>query len=70
MDDGLTDAEGQKVSFENTLIIFTSNLGSEYISSNKRSVGLGGLDKDLSNKEVTELVTGELKKAFKPEFFK
>ncbi len=69
LDDGrLTDAEGQKVSFENTLIVFTSNLGSEYISSNKRSVGLGGLDKDLSNKEVTELVMGELKKAFKPEF--
>ena len=69
LDDGwLTDSEGQKVSFENTLIIFTSNLGSEYISSNKRTVGLGGLDKDLSHIEVTDLVTGELKKAFKPEF--
>jgi ATP-dependent Clp protease ATP-binding subunit ClpC len=69
LDDGrLTDAEGQKVSFENTLIIFTSNLGSEHISSNKRSVGLGGFDKDLSHSEVSDLVTGELKKAFKPEF--
>jgi ATP-dependent Clp protease ATP-binding subunit ClpC len=69
LDDGhLTDAEGQKVSFENTLIIFTSNIGSEYISANKRSVGLGGMDKDLSHEEVTELVLGELKKTFKPEF--
>jgi ATP-dependent Clp protease ATP-binding subunit ClpC len=69
LDDGhLTDAEGQKVSFENTLIIFTSNIGSEYISANKRSVGLGGMDKDLSHDEVTELVLGELKKTFKPEF--
>ncbi|WGL60053.1 ATP-dependent Clp protease ATP-binding subunit [Pigmentibacter sp. JX0631] len=68
LDDGrLTDAEGQKVSFENTLIVFTSNLGSEYISANKRSVGLGGQDKDLTNKEVTDLVLGELKKTFKPE---
>lgn len=69
LDDGhLTDAEGQKVSFENTLIIFTSNIGSEYISSNKRSVGLGGMDKDLSHDEVSDLVLGELKKTFKPEF--
>lgn len=69
LDDGrLTDAEGQLVSFENTLIIMTSNLGSEYISSNKRGVGLGDFDKNLSSSEVRELVMGELKKMFKPEF--
>ncbi|WP_186644859.1 ATP-dependent Clp protease ATP-binding subunit [Fluviispira vulneris] len=69
LDDGrLTDAEGQYVSFENTLIIFTSNIGSEYISENKRGVGLGDFNKDLSNSEVRDLVMAELKKSFKPEF--
>lgn len=69
LDDGrLTDAEGQLVSFENTLIIFTSNIGSEYISSNKRGMGLGDHDKQLSNDEVRALVLDELKKSFKPEF--
>ena len=69
LDDGrLTDAEGQIVSFENALIIFTSNIGSETISSNKRSMGLGDFDKDLSNEEVRILVLDELKKSFKPEF--
>ncbi|BBH53355.1 ATP-dependent Clp protease ATP-binding subunit [Fluviispira sanaruensis] len=69
LDDGrLTDAEGQYVSFENTLIIFTSNIGSEYISENKRGVGLGDFNKDLSNAEVRDLVMAELKKSFKPEF--
>lgn len=69
LDDGrLTDAEGQTVSFENTLIVFTSNIGSEYISSSKRSVGLGSSGKDLSNEEIHDLVMDELKKSFKPEF--
>ncbi len=69
LDDGrLTDAEGQLVSFENTLIIFTSNIGSEYIISNKRAVGLGSGDNELSNEEVKKLVLDELKKSFKPEF--
>lgn len=69
LDDGrLTDAEGQLVSFENTLIVFTSNIGSEYISSSKRSVGLGSSGKDLSNDEIHALVLEELKKSFKPEF--
>ncbi|MBX9703912.1 MAG: ATP-dependent Clp protease ATP-binding subunit, partial [Silvanigrellaceae bacterium] len=69
LDDGrLTDSEGQLVSFENTIVIFTSNLGSEYISSNKRNVGLGDFNKHLSNAEVQDLVLGELKKFFRPEF--
>ena len=68
LDDGrLTDAEGQSVNFENTLIIFTSNIGSEYLSSNKRSLGLSS-SKELLGHDLRELVMGELKKAFKPEF--
>jgi ATP-dependent Clp protease ATP-binding subunit ClpC len=69
LDDGrLTDSEGQVVNFENTLIIFTSNIGSEIISSNKRGMGLGDFDKHLSNQEVRTAVLEEVKKCFKPEF--
>ena len=55
LDDGrITDAQGRTVDFKNTIIIMTSNLGSEYILDNK------------DNRE--ELVTQELKNYFKPEF--
>ena len=55
LDDGrITDGQGRTVDFKNTIIIMTSNLGSEYILENKEN----------SN----ELVMDELKKTFKPEF--
>ena len=55
LDDGrITDGQGRVVDFKNTIIIMTSNLGSEYI---------------LNNLENTEdLVMNELKQTFKPEF--
>ena len=55
LDDGrLTDSQGRTVDFKNTIIIMTSNLGSEYI--------LEGLD------NAKELVMNELKNTFRPEF--
>ena len=55
LDDGrITDGQGRTVDFKNTIIIMTSNLGSEYILDNK----------DNSN----ELVMQELHNTFKPEF--
>ena len=55
LDDGrLTDSQGRTVDFKNTIIIMTSNLGSEYILDNK----------DNAN----ELVLSELKNTFRPEF--
>ena len=55
LDDGrITDGQGRTVDFKNTIIIMTSNLGSEYI--------LG--DKENAN----ELVMQELHRTFKPEF--
>ena len=55
LDDGrITDSQGRTVDFKNTIIIMTSNLGSEYILDNKEN----------SN----ELVMNELKHTFKPEF--
>ncbi|MCT6822427.1 MAG: ATP-dependent chaperone ClpB [Apilactobacillus sp.] len=62
LDDGrLTDGQGHTVDFKNTLLIMTSNLGSDIL--------LDGLDKDgniseKARKQVSEL----LKKSFKPEF--
>ena len=55
LDDGrITDSQGRTVDFKNTIIIMTSNLGSEYI-----------LDNNI-NKE--ELINSELHRTFKPEF--
>ena len=55
LDDGrITDSQGRTVDFKNTIIIMTSNLGSEYI-----------LNKLPNTKE---LVNDELKRTFKPEF--
>ena len=55
LDDGrITDSQGRTVDFKNTIIIMTSNLGSEYILDN------------LDNAD--ELVMDELRKTFKPEF--
>jgi len=55
LDDGrITDSQGRTVDFKNTIIIMTSNLGSEYILNN-----------DINS---NELVTDELRSTFKPEF--
>ena len=53
-DERITDSQGRTVDFKNTIIIMTSNLGSEYILDNKE------------NSE--ELVMDELKHTFRPEF--
>lgn len=63
LEDGiLTDSKGRKVSFKNTLIILTSNIGSSIMGE---SVRLGFGDEDKTNKE--KLVKAELKKQMKPE---
>ena len=60
LDDGrLTDGQGRTVDFKNTLIIMTSNLGSEFL------VNLGE-NQDVD--EVREQVMGVVKQAFRPEF--
>ena len=55
LDDGrITDSQGRTVDFKNTIIIMTSNLGSEYILDNMEN--------------ANELVMNELRQTFKPEF--
>lgn len=61
LDDGrLTDAQGNTVNFENTIIIMTSNAGSNL---NNNSIGFGGTSQASKNKML-----GALKELFRPEF--
>ena len=62
LDDGrITDSQGRTVDFKNTIIILTSNLGSEYILD-------GITDKGEISEEAKEKVNDLLKKSFRPEF--
>jgi ATP-dependent Clp protease ATP-binding subunit ClpC len=64
MDEGrLTDATGKEVNFKNTIIILTSNIGTEKILSEKKL----GFSSQSAPYDVNEMVMSELKKKFKPE---
>ena len=63
----LTDAQGRKVDFRNTIVIMTSNIGSASISKN---ISLGfnlGDESGLSYDDMKTRVMGDLKKVFRPE---
>jgi ATPases with chaperone activity, ATP-binding subunit len=67
LEDGhLTDGKGRKVDFRNTIIIMTSNLGTELIRRASR-IGFGG-SSDIDNNDVRTKVNEELKRHFRPEF--
>lgn len=73
LEDGiLTDAQGRKVDFRNTVIIMTSNLGAKNIlKPNQAKLGFGSTDTpdpDSENEIIKNKVMDEVKKAFKPEF--
>ncbi len=69
LEDGhVTDAQGRKVSFKNTIIIMTSNAGAQQIVEPKR-LGFGSQeDAEADYKKMKESVMEEVKKLFKPEF--
>ena len=62
LDDGrITDSQGRTVDFKNTILILTSNLGSEYL--------LGGVNDDGTISEAAKMqVEGKLRMTFRPEF--
>jgi len=67
-DGHLTDSQGKRVDFKNTVIIMTSNLGAREIQKNN-PMGFKKINTDdLSYDEIKEKVMNELKKAFRPEF--
>jgi ATP-dependent Clp protease ATP-binding subunit ClpC len=71
LDDGrLTDSQGRKVDFTNTVVIMTSNLGSRVIEKGGAGLGFGLLDSatDAQYQRVQALVNQELKNFFRPEF--
>ncbi len=62
LDDGrVTDSQGRTVDFKNTVIILTSNIGSQYL--------LDGIDEDgVISEEAKEMVYNDLREHFRPEF--
>ncbi len=69
LDDGhVTDAQGRKVSFKNTIIIMTSNAGAQSIVSPKRLGFTGHEDAKADYNKMKEGVMDEVKRLFKPEF--
>jgi ATP-dependent Clp protease ATP-binding subunit ClpC len=67
-DGHLTDSQGKRVDFKNTVIIMTSNLGAREIQKNT-PMGFKKIDtEDLSYDEIKDKVMSELKRVFRPEF--
>ncbi|OSS41338.1 ClpB protein [Desulfurella amilsii] len=67
LDDGrLTDSKGVTVDFRNTIIIMTSNLGSQYLINLRQDTNLQEFKKDFE--KVKENINAELRKFFKIEF--
>ena len=71
LEDGqLTDSQGRKVDFKNTVIIMTSNIGARHIIE-KKTLGFGESQNNNEQKEYEEIkkeVIQELKKELRPEF--
>ena len=70
LDDGiLTDAQGRRVDFKNTVIIMTSNIGAKRITETKK-LGFAAQEDEFSKtqEKIKDDVMGELKRAFRPEF--
>lgn len=72
LEDGrLTDSQGRTVDFKNTIIIMTSNVGARLITEKQSSLGFNSENENAEEsekKDIKELVAGELRKVFRPEF--
>jgi ATP-dependent Clp protease ATP-binding subunit ClpC len=67
LDDGrLTDGQGRTVDFKNTVVIMTSNLGSDLIG--RRRLGFDGQDRQAEDTQLSDRLMGRLREAFRPEF--
>ena len=66
-DGQLTDGLGNTVDFRNSIIIMTSNLGARYLQK-RATMGFQSSAEDAGNKSMEDMVTGEVKRAFNPEF--
>ncbi|RFT30971.1 ATP-dependent Clp protease ATP-binding subunit ClpC, partial [Gardnerella vaginalis] len=69
LDDGhLTDGQGRKVDFKNTIIILTTNLGTRDIAKSANTGFSLGNNADASYQRMKDQVNSELKRQFRPEF--
>ncbi len=75
LEDGIvTDSQGRRVDFKNTIIVMTSNVGARNITAAEAPLGFDGTEQHKNADEqarfarIREAVMGELKRTFKPEF--
>ncbi len=74
LEDGrVTDSQGKTVDFKNTVIIMTSNVGARLITEKQKGLGFSQATTEKASEEADfektkELVMGELKSLFRPEF--
>ena len=66
-DGHLTDGLGNRVNFKNAIIIMTSNIGARFIQK-KASMGFQASDSGAISRSVNDMVLGEVRKTFNPEF--
>jgi ATP-dependent Clp protease ATP-binding subunit ClpC len=66
-DGHLTDGLGNRVNFKNAIVIMTSNIGARFIQK-KASMGFQSADSSELAKSVQDMVLGEVKRTFNPEF--
>ena len=66
-DGHLTDGLGNRVNFKNTIVIMTSNIGARFIQK-RASLGFQPSDVREIQRSVTDMVLGEVKRTFNPEF--
>ena len=68
LEDGiLTDSQGRKVDFKNTIIIMTSNIGASRLTEKRSSLGFTA-EAEKDDEDKKELVKSALKDVFRPEF--
>ncbi len=70
LEDGiLTDSQGRKIDFKNTIIIMTSNVGAEHLVSAKQALGFGNATSaETDYEQIKNSVFADLKRTFRPEF--
>ena len=69
LDDGhITDSQGRKINFKNTVIIMTSNAGARSIINPKRLGFVDDVSKERSYEDMKKTVMSEVKDLFRPEF--
>ena len=75
LEDGIvTDSQGRRVDFKNTIIVMTSNVGAKNITAAETPLGFHGGDKSAEEDEtkryerIRQAVMDDLKKTFRPEF--